>query len=253
MVDFLRSLQPLKQDNTFFNFDFIAFGKFNQSRKGKVYLWTESALSFFEDFVSAHFADSFSLYTLEFSEHQRWSREKKADLISQGCFGTEEEIYEEFDLLKSVLLDAGYTRYEISNFSLIAKSSIHNRVYWEMEEYLGLGLGASSLVRDEGVLTRCTTTPYLPKYLAGEWENPASKEVLTEKDYLIEKFFLGLRTDRGVKDISEFASVVVPDYEEKLHYYVEGGLVRFRDKGFVLTDRGMDCYTWLVTELLKEV
>jgi oxygen-independent coproporphyrinogen-3 oxidase len=138
MVEFLRALQPLKQENNVFNFDFIAFGKFNQTKKGNSQLWTPSALSFFSDFVNAQFADSFSLYTLEFSEHQRWKQTEKADLRKQGCFGTEEEIYEEFDVLKNVLLDGGYARYEISNFSLISKSSIHNRVYREMEEYLGL-------------------------------------------------------------------------------------------------------------------
>lgn len=192
MVDFLRSLQPLKQDNTVFNFDFIAFGKFNQTRKGNLQLWTPSAFSFFEDFVYSHFADSFSLYTLELFEHQKWKLEKKSELITQGCFGTEEEVYEEFDILKEVLVGAGYMRYEISNFSLIAKSSIHNRVYWEMEEYLGLGLGASSFISrspQEG-LCRYTNTPYLPKYLAGERVVETSVQMLTEQDYLIEKFFL---------------------------------------------------------------
>jgi oxygen-independent coproporphyrinogen-3 oxidase len=145
MVDFLRSLQPLKQENNVFNFDFIAFGAFNKTKKGEQQLRTPSAFSFFQDFVDSHFADSLSLYTLEFSEHQKRNRARKADLLVRGCFGTEEEISDEFDLLKSVVLEGGYSRYEISNFSLVAKSSIHNRVYWEMETYVGLGLGASSL------------------------------------------------------------------------------------------------------------
>ena len=41
-------------------------------------------------------------------------------------------------LLEKILEEAGYSRYEISNFSKVAKSSIHNRVYREMEDYLGL-------------------------------------------------------------------------------------------------------------------
>ncbi|MDR0651365.1 MAG: hypothetical protein LBG59_08455 [Candidatus Peribacteria bacterium] len=86
MVDFLRALQPLKQDNNVFNFDFIAFGKFNQTKRGHSQLRTPSAFSFFSDVVNAQFADSFSLYTLEFSEHQRRNREKKADLLARGCF-----------------------------------------------------------------------------------------------------------------------------------------------------------------------
>jgi oxygen-independent coproporphyrinogen-3 oxidase len=179
MVDFLRSLQPLKQENMVLNLDFIAFGKFNQTKKGQSYLWTPSALQFFSDMAHSQFVDSFSLYTLELFEHQRRKKSQKAELIQQGCFGSEEEVYEEFDILKNVLLEAGYVRYEISNFSLISRSSIHNRVYREMENYLGLGLGASSLVdkitEDCGKITedykrlqkmRFTNTPYLPKYLA---------------------------------------------------------------------------------------
>jgi coproporphyrinogen III oxidase-like Fe-S oxidoreductase len=55
-----------------------------------------------------------------------------------------------------------------------------------MEEYVGLGLGASSFVDGK----RFTNTPYLPKYLAGERTVEGSVQVVTEQDYLIEKFFL---------------------------------------------------------------
>jgi oxygen-independent coproporphyrinogen-3 oxidase len=262
MVDFLRALQPLKQENTVFNFDFIAFGKWNQTKKGEKQLWTPSAFSFFEDFVYSHFAESFSLYTLEFSEHQRWNRKEKSALISQGCFGSEEEIFEEFEVLKSVVLEAGYARYEISNFSLIAKSSIHNRVYWEMEKYVGLGLGVSSLalcplemtpLSDGEALWRYTNTPYLPKYLEGQTVEKSSLQQLTEEDELIETFFLGLRTDRGVSQLSAFSEVLIDAWKEKVKLYEEKGLVRMRDEGLVLTDRGMDCYNWIITELLKKI
>jgi hypothetical protein len=43
---------------------------------------------------------------------------------------------------------------------------------------------------------RYTNTPYIPKYLQGETINPASLEKLQKSDYLIESFFLALRTDR---------------------------------------------------------
>ena len=74
LVDFLRGLRPLKEDNTVFNFDFIAFGKWNKSKKWNPYLWSQPALEFFNNFVSSQFADSFSLYTLElFNEQKRKS------------------------------------------------------------------------------------------------------------------------------------------------------------------------------------
>ena len=95
-------------------------------------------------------------------------------------------------------MDAGYARYEISNFSRIAKSSIHNRVYWEMENYLGLGLNASSFIRAgspyfetfakefqlslDCLGVRFTNTPYLPKYLQGERTNSESVEQMKKSE-----------------------------------------------------------------------
>ena len=75
--------------------------------------------------------------SLELFENQLWKK-KNEKLISGEFFGTDEDIYEEFSLLKDILLDAGYSRYELSNFSLASKSSIHNRVYREMEDYIGI-------------------------------------------------------------------------------------------------------------------
>jgi len=55
----------------------MAFGVFNQTKKGELQLWTPSALEFFQDFVNSGFADSFSLYMLELFEHQK---RKKSEL-----------------------------------------------------------------------------------------------------------------------------------------------------------------------------
>lgn len=71
-MDFLRRLVPLKQDHNVFNFDFIAFGKFNTTRKGDRQLRNPSVLDFFQRFVESAFADSFSLYTLELFEGSEW-------------------------------------------------------------------------------------------------------------------------------------------------------------------------------------
>ncbi|MEI7919416.1 MAG: hypothetical protein WCH65_04385 [bacterium] len=50
----------------------------------------------------------------------------------------------EFETLKAMIFDSGYLRYEISNFCKAGKASIHNMVYWNMENYIGIGVSASS-------------------------------------------------------------------------------------------------------------
>lgn len=269
LVEFLRGLQELKTDSTVFNFDFIAFGKRNQSKKWNRYLRNQSALDFFSRFVNSGFADSFSLYTLELFENQVWKRKNTDTLISGEYFGTDEDIYEEFSLLKSILLDAWYSRYELSNFAHLGKSSIHNRVYRTMENYLGLGLNSSSFLNPE-LLTpellsyfkqeekpeywlRFKNTPNFNLYCEGKFLDPLGFEQLGEKDYLIEEFFLSLRTDSWVKNLKKYEKILVPNYVANIEVYREQGLLLGDEDGFVLTDEGMDVFNAIVTDIMAEI
>ena len=277
MVDFLRWLRDLKLENSVYNFDFMAFGVFNQTKKGDLQLWTQSALEFFQDFVNSWFADSFSLYMLELFEHQKWKKPDWNLSLPQksGLFWNEDEIYEEFDILKSIIQEWWYKRYEISNFAAVGKSSIHNRVYREMEDYLWLWLSASSFINAKSPYfwnvveyfkkvsssfwskwlnwIRRTNTPYFPKYIWNEKLPESAIQPMSESDYLIESFFLSLRTDRWIDDISKFEPVLVKNYSEKIKLYEENGFLKLRENGFVLTDEWMDCYNGIIVELLKEI
>ena len=277
MVDFLRGLRDLKLENSVYNFDFMAFGVFNQTKKWDLQLWTPSALEFFQDFVNSWFADSFSLYMLELFEHQKWKKPEWNSFIVQqsGLFWNEDEIYEEFDIIKNIIQEWWYKRYEISNFAAVGKSSIHNRVYREMEDYLWLWLSASSFINAKSPYfqsvienlkkidsslnlewlngIRLTNTPYFPKYIWNERLSESAIQPMSQSDYLIESFFLSLRTDRWIDDISKFESVLVKDYSDKIKLYEENGFFKLRENGFVLTDEWMDCYNGIITELLKEI
>lgn len=58
---------------------------------------------------------------------------------------TERAIYE---ITEKILREYGYERYEISNYAKPGYECRHNLGYWERREYLGLGLGASSLIAE---------------------------------------------------------------------------------------------------------
>ena len=277
MVDFLRELRELKLENSVYNFDYMAFGVFNQTKKWDLQLWTPSALEFFQDFVNSWFADSFSLYMLELFEHQKWKKNPEWNQIplnQSWLFWNEDEIYEEFDILKSIIQEWWYKRYEISNFAAVWKSSIHNRVYREMEDYLWLWLSASSFINakssyfwniikylnnvnsslyTEWQWIRWTNTPYFPKYIWNEKISKSAIQLLSYSDYLIESFFLSLRTDKWIDDISKYESVLVSDHTDKIKLYEENGYLKTHGKGFILSDEWMDCYNGIITELLKEI
>ena len=100
---------------------------------------------------------------------------------------------------------------------------------------------------------RRTNTPYFPKYTWNEKISESAIQPMLESDYLIESFFLSLRTDRWIDDVEKYKSVLVKDYSEKIKLYEENGFLKPRENGFVLTDEWMDCYNGIITDLLEEV
>lgn len=76
-------------------------------------------------------------------------------------------------------------------------------------------LSAFSLSDFEEKALRFKNTISFEQYCKGDFLDPKAFEVLNQQDYLIESFFLGLRTDRGVRNLEHFAPILVPNYLEK--------------------------------------
>lgn len=53
-----------------------------------------------------------------------------------------------YELTGTVLGQAGFHRYEISNYAREGRECRHNKVYWRRGDYVGFGLGASSMIRN---------------------------------------------------------------------------------------------------------
>lgn len=266
IVDFLRDLQPLKKDNNVFNLDFIAFGYFNQSKNWNYQLRNPTAMNFFQELAKSKFVDSYSLYTLELFPGSLRYYNEKWKIKNPECQGywDQDDIYEEFATLKDILLDSGYKRYEISNFSLLWKSSIHNRVYREMWDYLGLGTSASSFFKNpneklcsllnipnDTIAVRRTNILEFQKFYSSQSENDIIP--MTDKDLLIEEFFLWLRTDNWIKNIKKYEPVLVPNYDEKIKSYSDQWFIEILNDWTRFTDQWMDIYNDIVTELLNEI
>ncbi len=267
IAEFLRELVKHKKEHTVFNFDFIAFGKFQVSKLWNKQLRHEFKRNFLEDFLNSGYADSISLYTLEGLSSPQPSplhEERK-------YYGSDDEIMEEFLILKQFLENAGYQRYEISNFAHAGKASIHNMAYRTMENYLWLGLSASSFFNKQSIENngeaferfniwafqpfglRRTNTVNMQDYLQGKRVDEQQVQSLNESDLLIEEFFLRLRTREWIADLGKFKNVLIANYEWLLINYQKEGLVEFDGTKLRLTDEGMNVYNGIVTDLLEKL
>lgn len=162
---------------------------------------------------------------------------------------TERRMYEDTE---KILREYGYIRYEISNYAKPGYECRHNIGYWQRKEYLGLGLGASSLIQKKRFRHRSD----LPGYLAGAEAAEhlcEEEEVLTVKDEMEEFMFLGLRMMCGVRK-SEFLRLfgVLMDevYGEPLYKMEKNGLLEIKGDTVRLTGRGIDISNYVFAQFL---
>lgn len=140
------------------------------------------------------------------------------------------------------LEEKGYEQYEISNFAKKGRQSRHNRIYWQAEEYLGLGLGAHSYMEGK----RFHNTYDLQTYIKAKGDTSLLKEeieVITEEDALAEFMFLGLRLTEGVsfdRFRTRFGRELYEIYGTQVRELVEAGLLAEDATGIRLTRRGID-------------
>lgn len=154
---------------------------------------------------------------------------------------TERDMYHE---TAGILSTYGYRRYEISNYAREGYECRHNTGYWTGEEYLGLGLGASSYTMGR----RFHVDNDLNNYLHMDMHKditPLYEDIqeLTERDRISEFMILGLRMTKGVS-AAEFAERFNRNMMDMFYYefdkHVRSGLLEILPPYVRLTEKGLD-------------
>ncbi len=138
----------------------------------------------------------------------------------------------------ALLTAAGFEHYEISAYARPGQRSLHNQLYWTGAEFLGLGVGAASLVHTaDGGAVRQTNTRDVDAYLAASLP-PHTEVHATPHEARRDRVWLALRTRDGIS-----AAELAP-WPELVTWLLHGGLVerdgeRLRPtlRGFMLADR----------------
>lgn len=117
---------------------------------------------------------------------------------------SEDESVEMYNTVYNILKKHGYVRYEVSNFSYPDYESKHNQNYWQMGEYLAIGLAGHSFVNN----TRTANTDNIDEYIEKIKDKKipiVSKENISPSQRKDETIMLALRTNEGL-DLKEFAN-----------------------------------------------
>ena len=189
-----------------------------------------------------------SVYMLEVDQDSRLGRE----LLAHGAryhaelVPTDDAVAQMYSIAIEMFDRAGLDQYEISNFARPGHQSRHNLRYWQRRPYLGLGLDASSMLRESLLkcddacrVLRTTTTDDLQAYLAGA--DPVETSWLTPRQQHEEAWFLGLRLNSGVEIAAierEFGLAIAAPALDAANRLVDSGLIFSDGKTVCLTPQG---------------
>ena len=153
---------------------------------------------------------AYSLILEEGTALYEMNRDGVLDLPDEEC---DRLMYEK---TAKLLGRAGYHRYEISNYAKRGFECVHNCGYWRRREYLGLGIGAASLVGD----CRFKNGDSLEAYLSDPLGQQEERQKLTEEEKMEEFMFLGLRMTEGIS-LREFRDAFGRELEEIYETVIE--------------------------------
>ena len=160
-----------------------------------------------------------------------------------------------YHLTKALLKQAGYERYEISNYAKPGFACRHNLGYWERREYVGLGPGAASLVEGVRFQNPEEMDVYREQVQAGSlpfWLR-RTLPALTPEETMEETIFLGLRKTAGITE-EEFyrqcGKELMDVYREPVEKMERLGMLAREGGRIFLTEQGLDVSNAVFVEFM---
>lgn len=181
---------------------------------------------------------------------------------SEYSFPSEEEDRKMYAFTKEYLAASGYHRYEISNYAKTGCECRHNKVYWQRGDYVGFGLGASSMVQNvrwKNPADMAVYETYVGQ-LSDQQEDArgfflGDRQILTVPEQMEEHMFLGLRMMCGI-DCRKFAGIfgrrIEEIYGETIEQLCRQGLLLQENDCIRLTDRGIDVSNYAMAQFLLD-
>ena len=175
----------------------------------------------------------------------------------------DDESFKNSELTNILLKASGFSRYEISNYSIPGHQSRHNRVYWTGLGWWSFGQGSTSSPWGEK-FTRPRISKDYKKWVNKQCEIQLDPSLINQKNIykeLDEKMMLGLRLKEGIniyKLINEQnwdkkkSEIVLKKLLKEWELFLESGLLIKKGNRFFLSDpEGMELSNQILVSMFK--
>lgn len=163
----------------------------------------------------------------------------------------EEVSLEMFSILNTMLSDAGYLRYEISNYAKEGFTSQHNSSYWKSSYYLGIGPSAHSYNGN----TRSWNVSSISAYITSSGLNKfdSETELIDPKTAYNDYVLTRLRTMWGA-NLNEIDTLFGKNYTDyflkNISEYLNTGEVNRDNENIKITEKGLFISDRIMSDLM---
>ena len=157
-------------------------------------------------------------------------------------------------LTKDILKANGYHQYEISNFALDGRECEHNKVYWLLDEYIGVGSASSSYIDGYRLVNTSNINDYIER-ISNNISVVIDKYENSIEDEMEEFVFMGLRMVLGI-DLLKFKRKFGIDingiYKEVIEKNIKDGLLVVEGNKMFLTAKGMELSNSVMSDFILD-
>ncbi len=181
--------------------------------------------------------------------------EPGTDFHKRGIAPIDEDLGADmYDLTQEIMEEAGLPAYEISNHAKPGQESRHNLVYWQGDEYIGLGPGAHSRFQNQAIHQIYKPDLWL-KAIAEKQSGEQKRRALKMDERIIELILMGMRLREGMS-ASHFAALTGKTLLDSLDPQgladmLEMGFVEWADDHLRPTEEGRKCLNGVLEKLVR--
>lgn len=181
--------------------------------------------------------------------------EPGTDFHKRGIAPIDEDLGADmYDLTQEIMEEAGLPAYEISNHAKPGQESRHNLVYWQGDEYIGLGPGAHSRFQNQAIHQIYKPDLWL-KAIADKQSGEQKRRALKADERIIELILMGMRLRDGMS-AAHFAQLTGQTLSDSLdpvglQDMLELGFVEWVGDNLRPTEEGRKCLNGVLEKLVR--
>ena len=159
----------------------------------------------------------------------------------------EDIVADMYEYIMQDLNNHGYNQYEISNFAKNGYESVHNQIYWNLDDYIGIGLGASGFINNN----RYTNAFTFEDYFNNKKDVNSLDKYTQEQEFMM----LGFRLIKGPSKLrfkEKFNEDIKDVFKDEINRLINKKLIKETENNYCLTHEGIMLGNEVFMEFVNE-